>query len=592
MAEPARSGERILRGIPVSPGVARGRIFVLTHNPISSVPKTELTDEEIPHQLKRLEQALVDTRHEIQDVQRLVNQGLGSEHASIFEAHMMVLDDPTLMDEVSRLITQQRYPAEYAFQQVAEKFVRTLAAINDEYLRERVSDMRDVTGRVLNKLLGRSEDLSLRQLKEPCLVIGHDLTPMQTAQMERKQVLGFATDVGGKTSHTAIMARSMRIPAVVGLRNATEVLSSGQYALLDGYNGLIIVNPTDQTLFEYGQLIKRRVTLEEKLQDVVDKPAVTLDGTKVVLSANIEQPSDAESVVASGAEGVGLFRTEYLFVHRETLPTEEEQFAAYHGVATALKPHPVIVRTLDLGGDKFLSHLHVPTEMNPFLGWRAIRFCLQEKDIFRCQLRAILRASVAGNIRIMYPMISGLDELLQANALLEECKAELRSQHVPFDEKIEVGAMIEIPSAAVAADALARRVAFFSIGTNDLIQYTLAVDRLNERIAHLYEPTHPAIVRLIKMTADAAGRHGIWTGVCGEMAGDPVLIPLLMGLGVTEFSAAPGVVPTIKYLIRRVKMDEARALAEFALTCESAGEILARCKELARRVAPSLFENA
>jgi phosphotransferase system enzyme I (PtsI) len=278
-------------------------------------------------------------------------------------------------------------------------------------------------------------------------------------------------------------------------------------------------------------------------------------------------------------------------VHRETLPTEDEQYAAYQKVAAALKPHPVIIRTLDLGGDKFLSHLQLPTEMNPFLGWRAIRFCLQERDIFRSQLRAILRASAEGNVKIMYPMISGVDELIQANALLEEYKGELRTEGVPFDEKLEIGAMIEIPSAAVAADVLARRVQFFSIGTNDLIQYTLAVDRLNERIAHLYEPTHPAILRLIKLTADAGRRHGIWTGVCGEMAGDPVLIPLLLGLGVTELSAAPSIVPQIKYLIRRVKMSEATALAEFALNCESAAEILTRCRELARQVAPSLFEN-
>jgi len=592
MPESAKSGERILRGIPVSPGVARGRLLVLAHNTIGSVPKQELVDDEIPHQLKRLEQALLDTRREINDVQRLVNQGLGGEHASIFEAHMMVLDDPTLMDEVTRLITQQRLPAEYAFQQVAEKFVRTLSAIKDDYLRERVSDMRDVTGRVLNRLLGRGEDLSLRQLKEPCIVIGHDLSPMQTAQMDRKMVLGFATDIGGKTSHTAIMARSMRIPAVVGLRNASESMSSGQYALLDGYNGLIIVNPTDQTLFEYGQLIKKRVTLEERLRDVIDQPAVTLDGVQVTLSANIEQSSDAEAVRACGAEGVGLFRTEYLFVQRDTLPTEAEQYAEYHSVAAALQPHPVIIRTLDLGGDKFMSHLDVPTEMNPFLGWRAIRFCLQERDIFRCQLRAILRASTVGNVKIMYPMISGVEELVQANALLDECKEQLRKEGIAFDQNLVVGVMIEIPSAAVAADALASRAGFFSIGTNDLIQYTLAVDRLNERIAHLYEPTHPAIVRLIKMAADAARRRGIWTGVCGEMAGDPVLVPLLMGLGVTEFSTAPGIVPQVKYLIRRVKMHEAVELAEFALGCESPAEILNRCKELARRVAPGLFENS
>jgi phosphoenolpyruvate-protein phosphotransferase (PTS system enzyme I) len=591
MPEPAGSAERILRGIPVSPGVARGRIFVLTRPQVSTIPRQELAESDVARQLARLEQALVDTRHEIQDVQRLVNQGLGAENASIFEAHMMILDDPTLLEEVNRLITENRVTAEYAFQQVSEKFVRTLSAINDDYLRERVSDMRDVTGRVLNKLLGRNEDFRLSQLKEPCIVIAHDLTPTQTAQLDRKLVLGFATDIGGKTSHTAIMARSMRIPAVVGLRNASEALSTGQYALLDGYNGLITINPTDQTLFEYGQLIRKRVTLEEKLRDTIDKPAVTLDGTKVVLSANVEQPSDAEAVIASGAEGVGLFRTEYLFVHRDTLPTEEEQYQAYRQVAAALSNQPVIIRTLDLGGDKFLSHLQVPTEMNPFLGWRAIRFCLQERDIFRIQLRAILRASVEGNIRIMYPMISGLDELNQANGVLHEYMAELRAEGIPFDEKIQVGAMIEIPSAAVAAEALARRVQFFSVGTNDLIQYTLAVDRLNEKIAHLYEPTHPAIIRLIKMTADAGKKHGIWTGVCGEMAGDPVLTPLLLGLGVTELSAAPAIVPQIKYLIRRLKISEAESLAEFALGCESASEILARCRQLARDIAPSLFET-
>ncbi|HKX61197.1 MAG TPA: phosphoenolpyruvate--protein phosphotransferase [Verrucomicrobiae bacterium] len=591
MSEAARSGEKILRGIPVSAGIARGRIFVLAHNSVAGVTRQELAEHEVPHQLKRLEQALVDTRHEIQEVQRLVNQGLGAEHASIFEAHMMVLDDPMLLDEVSRLITEQRVSAEYAFQQVADKFSRTLGAINDEYLRERVSDMRDVTGRVLNKLLGRTEDFSLSRLKEPCIVIAHDLSPTQTAQMDRKMVLAFATDIGGQTSHTAIMARSMRIPAVVGLRDASKLLSTGQYALLDGYNGSIIINPTDQTLFEYGQLVKRRVTLEEKLRDTTDKPAVTLDGARITLSANIEQPSDAEAVLESGAEGVGLFRTEYLFVHRETLPSEDEQYVAYQKVAAALKPNPVIIRTLDLGGDKFLSHLQLPMEMNPFLGWRAIRFCLQERDIFRNQLRAILRASAEGNVKIMYPMISGIDELTQANALVEEYKVELAGEGVRFDERIEIGAMIEIPSAAVASDILARRAQFFSIGTNDLIQYTLAVDRLNERIAHLYEPTHPAILRLIKLTADAGRRHGIWTGVCGEMAGDPVLIPLLLGLGVTELSAAPSIVPHIKYLIRRVKMSEATALAEFALHCESASEILGRCRELAHQVAPSLFEN-
>ena len=591
MPDAARTGERIFRGLPVSPGVCRGKILVLGKPHGDLISRAHIPDEDVPIELKRLEQALVDTRHQVLEVQRKLTEGLGANDAAIFDAHLLVLEDPSLIDEVTKLISQDKVTAGYAWQQVSEKYIKTLSSIGDDYLRERATDMRDVAGRVLDNLVGRETNLDLRSLKEPCIVISYDLTPSQTAQMDKKMVIGFATDIGSRTSHTAIMARSMRIPAVVGLHYATQEITSGTYALLDGYNGQIVINPTDQTLFEYGQLIKKRVTLEEKLRDTIDKPAITLDGVPILLSANVEQPSDTEAVLASGAEGVGLFRTEYLFINRDVLPTEEEQFQAYCQVADALKPSPVIIRTLDLGGDKFLSHLNVPQEMNPFLGWRAIRFCLQERAIFRVQLRAILRASVTGNIKMMYPMISGLDELLQANALVEEFKTELRTEGIPFDEHLEVGAMIEIPSAALAAESLARRVKFFSVGTNDLIQYSLAVDRLNERIAHLYEPTHPAIIRLIKMTTEAGAKHGVWTGVCGEMAGDPVLTPLLLGLGITELSAAPAAVPQVKYLIRRLKMTEARELADFALGCESATEILTRCKKLATEVAPSLFEN-
>jgi phosphoenolpyruvate-protein phosphotransferase (PTS system enzyme I) len=444
---------------------------------------------------------------------------------------------------------------------------------------------------VLNNLLGKQDDVNLRQLDEPCIIISHDLTPSNTAQMDRGKVLGFATDIGSKTSHTAIMARSLRIPAIVGLKTASEELQTGQYALLDGFNGVLILNPTDQTLFEYGQLIRKQVTLQEKLRDILLKPAVTLDGHRVFLSANVEQPGDADAVKASGAEGVGLFRTEYLFINRDASPTEEEQYQAYRQIAEALKPHPVTIRTFDLGGDKFLSHLQVPTEMNPFLGWRAIRFCLQERDVFRGQLRAILRASAHGNIRMMYPMISGLEELSQANALVEEYKAELRKEGFAFDEQLEIGAMIEIPSAALIADAMGKRLKFFSIGTNDLIQYSLAVDRMNEKIAHLYEPTHPAIIRLIKATVDAGRKNRIPVSVCGEMAGEPTMTALLMGLGVDELSASPPLVPQIKYMVRRLKLSEAQALAEFALNCESGAEILAKCQQLAWQSAPSLFES-
>jgi len=591
MPDAARAGETIFRGIPVSPGVCRGKLLVVGKPHTEAVIRQRVSEAEVPEELKRLEQGLVETRQQILEVQRQVTKGLGAEDASIFDAHLLVLEDPTLVEEVTRLICQEKVTAAYAFQQVAEKYVRTLSGIDDDYLRERATDMRDVTSRMLDNLVGRTTNFDLGKLKEPCIIISYDLTPSQTAQIDKAMVKGFATDIGSRTSHTAIMARSLRIPAVVGLHSASQQLASGSYALLDGFNGQIVVNPTDQTLFEYGQLERKRFTLEEKLRDTIDKAAVTLDGTPVVLSANVEQPTDTEAVIASGAEGVGLFRTEYLFINRETLPSEEEQYQAYRQVATALRPHPVIIRTLDLGGDKFLSHLQVPQEMNPFLGWRAIRFCLQQREIFRLQLRAILRASVEGNVKLMYPMICSLDELNQANALLEQFKAELKGEGVPYDDRMEVGAMIEIPSAAVEAESLARRVQFFSVGTNDLIQYTLAVDRLNEKIAYLYEPTHPAILRLIKMTADAGRHHGIWTGVCGEMAGDPVLTPLLLGLGVTELSAAPSVVPQIKYLIRRLKMNEAETLAAFALKCESGAEILARCRKLVQQIAPSLLDN-
>ena len=590
MSEPTHKGETVYRGIPVSAGVARGKILVLGKSR-HTISKQTLADPEIPGEVGRLEKALLQTRHEIIEVQRQVTAAMGASEGSIFDAHLLVLEDRTLIDEVVRIINEQKVNAEHAFHTVAERYATSLAAIADEYLRERAGDMRDVTSRVLNNLLGKTEDFHLRDLQEPVIVISHDLTPSATAQMDRTKVLGFATDVGSKTSHTAIMARSLRIPGVVGLKIVSEELQTGQYVLLDGYNGTVILNPTDQTLFEYGQLIRRQVSLEERLREVVLQPAVTLDGRQIVLSANIEQADDAEAVKASGAEGVGLFRTEYLFIARNQLPTEEQQFQEYSRIAAALKPQAVVIRTLDLGGDKFLSHLQVPTEMNPFLGWRAIRYCLQQKDIFRNQLRAILRASAHGNVKMMYPMISGLDELNQANAFVEEYKAELRHEGIPFDENLEIGAMIEIPSAALIADALAKRVKFFSIGTNDLIQYTLAVDRMNERIAHLYEPTHPAIVRLIKATVDAAHRNNIWVSVCGEMAGDPVLTPLLLGLGVDELSAAPSVGPQIKYMVRRLKTAETKKLADFAVGCESAAEILTACQDLARQSAPSLFEK-
>lgn len=590
MADPAAKGEKNFRGIPVSSGVCQGKLLVLD-KVRPRVLRQTVPEAAIPEEINRLERALVTTREHILEVQRRVTEAMGAEEASIFEAHLLVLEDRTIIDEVVRTIRDQKVNAEFAWHTIAERYAATLAAIEDDYLRERANDMRDVTNRVLNTLLGFEEQVDLRHLKEPCILVSHDLTPSHTAQLDRHSVLGFATDVGSKTSHTAIMARSLRIPGIVGLHDASANVQTGQFALLDGINGVLIVNPTEQTLFEYGQLIRKQVTLEEKLRDTLLKPAITLDGHRVFLSANIEKAADAEQVRPNGAEGVGLFRTEYLFINRERPPNEEQQYRDYRAAAAALKPLPLVVRTLDLGGDKLLAHMPLPQEMNPFLGWRAIRFCLQERDIFREQLRAVLRASAEGNVKMMYPMISGLDELNQANALVEEYKAELRQEKIPFDENMEIGAMIETPSAVVVADSLAKRLKFFSIGTNDLIQYSLAVDRMNEKIAHLYEPTHPAIVRLIKATVDAAHKHNIPVSVCGEMASDPVLTPLLLGLGVDELSTAPPLVSAVKFLIRRLKLTEAKELASFALECESAAEILARCQELSSQIAPSLFED-
>jgi phosphotransferase system enzyme I (PtsI) len=583
-------GERVFHGIAVSAGVCRGKILVL-HRTRHVIVRQEISAGELEAEVKRFEQALVKTRQQITDVQRRVATSMSATEADIFDAHLLMLEDRVLIDEVIRFIRTQKVNAEFAFHTVSERYVAALAEVNDEYLRERANDLRDLATRVLDNLLEVKDAFDLRHLSEPVILISHDLSASTTAQLDKKFVLGFATDIGGKTSHTAIMARSLDIPAVVGLQTVSEDLENGDYALLDGYNGTIIVNPTDQTLFEYGQLAKTRALLDEKLREITTQPAVTLDGKVIVLSANIETQDDIEAVIKHGAEGVGLFRTEFLFINREKLPTEEEQYKVYREVAGALKPNPVIIRTLDLGGDKFASQLQLAQEMNPFLGWRAIRFCLAQPEMFCAQIRAILRASVAGKVKMMYPMISGLDELNRANALVDKCKGELRSEKIPFNEEIKIGAMIEIPSAALIADSLAKRVKFFSIGTNDLIQYTLAADRTNEKVSHLYEPTHPAILRLVKATVDAAHVNGIWAGVCGEIAGDPVLAPLLIGLGVDELSAAPPVIDEVKYIIRRIKLSEAQALAEFALQCESPTEIFARCLDLARASAPSLFES-
>ena len=572
--------ERRFQGVGVSPGIAHGAAFI--HRPDDEPPPRKISLGGSEREVERLRDALCATRRQIVELQEQVEKSLGAKDAAIFEAHVMVVEDGVMIDEVEKMIRRESCNAEHAFYSVVHRYIRSLGEMEDPYLRERAVDIHDVGRRVINNLLGR-EPSALGGLDAPRIVIAHNLTPSDTVQATREFLLGFATEVGGKTSHTAIMARSLNIPAVVGLHGGLTAIEPGSEVLLDGYGGLLIVDPSEQTLFEYGAVTARRKQIEDGLTGLRDTASAMSDGTQVTLSANIEQSEDITQALESGAEGVGLFRTEFLYFNRDDLPVEDEQFAAYRIVVEAASPKPVIIRTLDLGGDKLHQQLHSEREDNPFLGWRAIRVCLERRDIFRTQLRAILRASAFGKIKIMFPMISGLPELRDAKSALEECRVELRAEGTAFDETIEVGMMIEVPSAAMIADLLAKEVSFFSLGTNDLVQYATAVDRTNERIAHLYEPTHPAVLRLIKMTVDAARAAGIHVGLCGEMGGDISVTPLLLGLGVDELSCGAAVLPRVKRAIRSLDMAACRALAESALKADTGAAVQAQCDEVARK---------
>lgn len=582
------SGQELkFQGVGVAPGIARGNVFV--HHPDDEEPpKRRLDESEIPGEVTRFESALIATRAQILEMQQRIAEAIGAKDASIFDAHLLVVEDRTLIDEVLRTLEREKYNVEFVFAEVANRYARTLSEIDDPYLRERAFDIHDVTRRVIRNLLGRSSR-TLANLESPQVVIAHNITPSDTATLNRQMVLGLATDIGSRTSHTAIMARSLNIPAVVGLKDISKQLKNGDHVLLDGTNGFLVLNPTDATLWEYGEIEVQRGRVEEVLTGLRETVSTTKDGRHVILSANIELPEDVPLVQEAGAEGIGLYRTEFFFLNKSELPSEQEQYEAYRTVAQAIAPQSVIIRTLDLGGDKFLSHSHLPTEINPFLGCRAIRFCLERPDIFKIQLRAILRASAVGNVRMMFPMISGLAELRQANELLETCRAELRDEGKDFDANLEVGIMIEVPSAVLIADSLAKEVDFFSIGTNDLIQYTIAVDRVNERIAYLYEPTHPAMIRLIELTVNAAHENHIWVGVCGEMAGEITLTPLLIGLGIDEFSASAGLVPRVKKAVQTLDSKECVQLVEDVRGMTSATDILERCEAVARRHYPELL---
>jgi phosphotransferase system enzyme I (PtsI) len=573
------SKEIRFQGAGVSPGLARGLIHVVRDD-LEDVVRYPIERSQIGNEIARFEAALVQTRVQILEMQQRIAEAIGAKDAAIFDAHLLVVEDRTLIDEVLRRLETERCNVEWVFQEVASNYAETLSKIDDPYLRERAMDIQDVTRRIVRNLQGKAPK-PLLSMGEPHILVAHNLTPSDTATMNRNLVLGIATDLGSGTSHTAIIARSLNIPAVVGLHDVTEKLESGQHVLLDGYTGVLIVDPTGETLAYYGEVELRKGLITKELKRLRETPSTTADGRHIVLSANIELPEDVESVAENGAEGIGLYRTEFLFVNRDTLPTEEEQYETYRKVAERVHPDPLIIRTFDLGGDKLaVGMADVGDELNPFLGWRAIRFCLENIDVFKTQLRAIVRASVVGNVKIMFPMISGLEELRRAKEVLEECKKEIGSTKM---SRMEVGAMIEIPSAAISADALAREVDFFSIGTNDLIQYTIAVDRVNERIAHLYEPTHPAVLRLLKMIADAAHANKIWVGVCGEMARDVALIPLLIGLGMDELSVGSTSVPRVKMAVRSLAVPECQQLVSEALQLQTSSEILARCMDLATK---------
>lgn len=569
--------ELIVQGIAASQGIAYGQIFVYIRSEVE-VPSYQVDPAKRIDEVARFDRALVVTRQQITRIKNEVEKNIGPEEAAIFDAHLMVLEDQALIGETIRDFEATGRNIETCFNRVSQRYIKAFSEIDDEYLRERAGDLRDVTQRVLQNLLGQVEN-TLNRLADQRIVVASEISPSDSATLDRTATLAIVTDSGSKTSHAVIVARSMKVPAVVGVRNLTQRVKNGDWAIVDGYDGVVILNPSESTLFRYGKIQEQKKSFESRLLEANRAPAVTLDGVPITLLANIEKADEVEMAAKYHAQGVGLFRTEFLFMNSPRMPSEREQFVAYRTVAQSLAPSPVIIRTLDIGGDKPISGNAelFPKEDNPFMGFRAIRFCLEHQSIFKDQLRAILLASAHGKVRLMYPMISGAEELQRANAILAECMAELKERGLPFDEALEVGAMIEIPSAAATIDLLAKECSFFSIGTNDLIQYLLAIDRVNDRIAHLYEPTHPAVIRTLKHIVDEAHRHGIPVGVCGEMAGDPVYAPLLLGLGVDSLSMSPPWLPSVKYLVRAMSMADARQLAQDALSMRSPKEIYALC---------------
>ena len=561
----------MISGILASPGIAFGKALLLKEDEIV-INQGKISADQIDAEINRFLEARTKSAAQLEAIKEMAGRTFGEEKEAIFEGHIMLLEDEELEGDIRSFIKDNKASADKAIYEVIEQYAKMMAELDDPYLRERATDFRDIGTRLVKNVLGIAV-VNLSTIDEEVILVAKDLTPSETAQINLKYVLGFVTDIGGRTSHTSIMARSLELPAIVGTNDITARVNNGDMLMLDGINNQIIINPTAEQLAEAKKFQAQFQAEKDELAKLKDLPAITLDGHQVEVCANIGTVKDTEGAIRNGAEGVGLYRTEFLFMDRDALPTEDEQFKAYKEVAEAMPDQPIIVRTMDIGGDKELPYMNFPKEMNPFLGWRAVRIFFDREDIMHAQLKAILRASAFGKLRIMFPMIISVEEFRSLKATVEQLKAELRADGKAFDESIEVGIMIETPAAAVMAHHLAKEVDFFSIGTNDLTQYTLAVDRGNEMISAMYNPLSPSVLTLIKMVIDASHDNGKWTGMCGELAGDERATLLLLGMGLDEFSMSAISVPRIKKLIRNTNFEDVKAMADQALSFATAAEI-------------------
>ena len=571
-----------LQGIAASDGIAIAKVYTLTEPDLTV---TKVTVEDSEKEVSRLDDALAASIKDVELIKETALKNLGEEEAQVFDAHLMVLSDPELIGQVKDNITSNKVNAESALKEVTDMFISIFAGMEDNpYMQERAADIRDVSKRILAHLLGVKIP-SPATIKDEVIIVAADLTPSDTAQLNRQYVKAFVTDIGGRTSHSAIMARSLEIPAIVGTKEVTSIAKDGDIIIVDGLTGDVFLNPSEEVIAEYRAKAEAFAAQQAEWEKLKDSKTYTKDGHQVELAANIGTPKDLEGVVNNGAEGVGLYRTEFLYMDSHEMPTEEDQFEAYKAVLEGMNGKPVVVRTMDIGGDKELPYLPLPHEMNPFLGYRAIRISLNEPEMFRTQLRALLRASVYGKLRIMFPMIATLNDFRGAKALLEEEKAKLIAEGVAVSDDIQVGIMIEIPAAAVLAHQFAKEVDFFSIGTNDLIQYTMAADRMNERVSYLYQPYNPSILTLIKHVIDSAHKEGKWAGMCGEMAGDQTAVPLLVGLGLDEFSMSASSVLKTRSLISKLTLSDMQALADKAINeCATVQEVEALVEEAVSKI--------